>query len=303
MTMTKTIKKPNNPQPEIAKNHDEVRGLWQDVFKRLKKNKIAMFGAFLVGVLFFCAIFAPLLTPHDPIKGVLTERLQAPSFDHWFGTDSQGRDVLSRILHGAIISVEIGVISVGIALVIGSLMGVLAGFYGKWIDVIIMRIVDIMLAFPTILLALAIVSVLGPSLENAMIAVGIVNVPRFARIVRSAVLSVKETEYIEAARAIGCNDIQIIFRHVLPNCLAPIIVQATLTIGTAILEAAGLSFLGLGAQIPKPEWGAMLADSKGYLRQAPWSVMFPGLAIMFTVLGFNLLGDGLRDALDPRLKE
>ncbi len=166
-----------------------------------------------------------------------------------------------------------------------------------------MRIVDIMLAFPTILLALAIVTILGPSLTNAMIAVGVVNIPKFARIVRSSVLSVKENEYIEAAISIGCTDFEIITKHILPNCLAPILVQSTLTIGTAILEAAGLSFLGLGAQPPMAEWGSMLADSRGYMRQAPWSVMYPGLAIMVTVLGFNLLGDGLRDALDPRLKE
>ncbi|KUO51970.1 MAG: peptide ABC transporter permease [Desulfitibacter sp. BRH_c19] len=303
--MTETsVKRPGNPQPNLKNDEQEkVRGLWQDVFKRLRKNKIAMFGAFLIALLLFCAIFAPLLTSHDPENGVLAERQQAPSSENWFGTDSQGRDVFSRILYGASISVQIGVISVGIALIIGSLMGVLAGYYGKWLDVLVMRFVDIMLAFPTILLALAIVSILGPSLKNAMIAVGIVNIPRFARIVRSSVLSVKETEYVEASRAIGCTDMQIIGRHVLPNCLAPIIVQTTLTIGTAILEAAGLSFLGLGAQPPQPEWGAMLADSRGYLRQAPWSVMFPGLAIMLTVLGFNLLGDGLRDALDPRLKE
>lgn len=300
---TVNLTKDKNHQPKLEQDHEKVRGLWQDVFKRLKKNRIAMVGAVVVGILLFCAVFAPLLTSHDPVNGVLAERLKAPSLKYPLGTDSQGRDVLSRILHGSAISVEIGVISVGIALVLGSLMGVLAGYYGGWIDTVIMRLVDIMLAFPTILLALAIVSILGPSLENAMIAVGVVNIPRFARIVRSSVLSVKETEYIEAARAIGCTDTQIIFRHILPNCLAPIIVQATMTVGTAILEAAGLSFLGLGAQPPQPEWGAMLADSKGYLRQAPWSVMFPGFAIMITVLGFNLLGDGLRDALDPRLKE
>lgn len=302
MDTAKNIKKTTDPQPNLKKDN-KVRGLWGDVFKRLRKNKVAMFGLFIVGILIFCAIFAPLLTSHDPESGSLALRLQAPSGEHFLGTDSQGRDVLSRILHGAKISVEIGVISVAISLIIGSILGVLAGFYGKWVDTLIMRFVDIMLAFPTILLALAIVSILGASLENAMIAVGIVNIPQFARIVRSSVLSVKEAEYIDAARAIGCKDRQIIFRHVLPNCLAPIIVQTTLTVGTAILEAAGLSFLGLGARPPMPEWGAMLADSKDYLRQAPWTVLFPGLAIMFNVLGFNLLGDGLRDALDPRLKE
>ncbi|MFZ5942589.1 MAG: nickel transporter permease [Bacillota bacterium] len=302
----KTIKEINTghpPQPAQNKIEKKTGGLWRDVFKRLRKNKTAIFGGIIIGILLFCTVFAPLIAPHDPEKGILKERQKPPSATYLLGTDSQGRDVLSRIIHGAGISVQIGVISVGIALIIGSIFGVAAGYYGKWADTLIMRLVDIMLAFPTILLALAIVTILGPSLRNAMIAVGIVNIPRFARIVRSSVLSVKEMEYIEASRAIGCTDGQIITRHVLPNCLAPIIVQATLTIGTAILEAAGLSFLGLGAQPPMPEWGAMLADSRGYLRQAPWSVMYPGLAIMLTVLGFNLLGDGLRDALDPRLKE
>ncbi|WP_338537329.1 nickel transporter permease [Helicovermis profundi] len=282
---------------------DEKSGLWLNVFKRLRKSKTSMFGLFIVAVLVFLTVFAPLIAPHDPIVGQLALRHNAPSADYLFGTDSQGRDVFSRILYGAKITVQIGVISVGIALIIGTLLGVLAGYYGKKIDMIIMRLMDIMLAFPTILLALAIVSILGPSLTNAMIAVGVVNIPKFARIVRSSVLSVKESEYVDAAISIGCTDLQIITRHILPNCLAPIIVQATLTIGTAILEAAGLSFLGLGAQPPMAEWGAMLSDARGYMRQAPWSVIYPGVAIMITVLGFNLLGDGLRDALDPRLKE
>lgn len=287
----------------IKKNKNEVTGLWANVFRRLKKSKTSMVGLFIVAMLIFFAIFAPLIAPHDPIVGQLSLRHNAPSSEFLFGTDSQGRDVLSRILYGARISVQIGLISVGIALIVGTIMGVASGYYGGIVDIIIMRIVDIMLAFPTILLALAIISALGPSLMNAMIAVGIVNVPRFARIVRASVLSVKENEYTEAAISIGCTDFQIITKHILPNCLAPIIVQSTMTIGTAILEAAGLSFLGLGAQPPLSEWGAMLADSRGYMRQAPWSVMYPGLAIMVTVLGFNLLGDGLRDALDPRLKE
>lgn len=301
--MTEECTKTSAAEETTSKRNKEVTGLWANVFKRLKKSKTSMFGLFIVGLLIFFYFFAPLVAPHDPIVGKLTLRHTAPSSEYFFGTDSQGRDVFSRILYGAGFSVKIGVISVGIALIIGTAMGVAAGYYGKMIDTIIMRIVDIMLAFPTILLALAIVSILGPSLVNAMIAVGVVNIPKFARIVRSSVLSVKENEYIEAAISIGCNDFKIITRHILPNCLAPILVQATLTIGTAILEAAGLSFLGLGAQPPKPEWGAMLADARGYMRQAPWSVIFPGLAIMVTVLGFNLLGDGLRDALDPRLKE
>ncbi len=281
----------------------KVQGPWRNAWKRLRKNKIALVGVFIVVFLLFLAAFAPLLTSHDPIVGILADRNMPPSAEHFLGTDSQGRDIMARIMYGALISVEIGVISVGIAMLAGTFLGIISGYYGKWVDMLVMRFIDIMLAFPAVLLALAIVAILGPSLQNAMIAVGIVNVPFFARIVRSSVLSVKEMEYIEAARAIGCNDVQIIFRHILPNCLAPIIVQATMTVGTAILEAAGLSFLGLGAQPPTPEWGAMLADSKNYLRQAPWSVTFPGLAIMITVLGFNLFGDGLREALDPKSKE
>ncbi len=290
---------------DVLKNDEKFKSksLWLNVFKRLKKSKSSMLGLVIVVVLLFFAVFAPFIAPHDPIVGELSQRQTAPNSTYLLGTDSQGRDVLSRILYGAKISVQIGVISVGIALVIGTILGLISGYFGGYPDMIIMRLIDIMLAFPTILLALAIVSVLGPNLTNAMIAVGVVNIPRFARIVRSSVLSVKENEYIEAARSIGSTDFQIITKHILPNCLAPILVQTTLAVGTAILEAAGLSFLGLGAQPPKAEWGAMLADSRGYMRQAPWSVMFPGFAIMMTVLGFNLLGDGLRDALDPRLKE
>lgn len=279
-------------------------GLWADAWRRLKRNKVALLGALIVAILLFTALAAPLIAPYDPINdGSLKERLQPPGAKHWLGTDKLGRDIFSRIVFGARISVEIGVISVGIALVVGTLMGALGGYYGGWLDSILMRIVDIMLAFPSVLLAIAIMAVLGPSLENAMIAIGLVNVPTFARVVRSTVLSVKATEYIEAARAIGSRDGRIIFRHILPNCIAPIIVTATLSIGTAILDAAGLSFLGLGAQPPTPEWGAMLADTRDLLLKAPWVAIFPGIAIMLNVLGFNLLGDGLRDALDPRLKQ
>lgn len=279
-------------------------GLWADAWRRLKRNKVALLGALIVVILLFTALAAPLIAPYDPVHdGSLKERLQPPSSKHWLGTDKLGRDIFSRIVYGARISVEVGVISVGIALIVGTLMGALGGYYGGWLDSILMRIVDIMLAFPSVLLAIAIMAVLGPSLENAMVAIGLVNVPSFARVVRSTVLAVKATEYIEAAKAIGARDARIIFRHILPNCIAPIIVTATLGIGTAILDAAGLSFLGLGAQPPTPEWGAMLADTRDLLLKAPWVAIFPGIAIMLNVLGFNLLGDGLRDALDPRLKQ
>ncbi|ABB15791.1 nickel transporter permease [Carboxydothermus hydrogenoformans] len=278
---------------------------WEkDWIKRLLQNKAAVVGLIIVLLLLFAAIFAPVLAPYDPIKdGSLQNRLKPPSSEHLLGTDKLGRDILSRIIFGARISVEIGVISVGLALIVGTLMGLIAGYYGGLLDSFLMRIVDIILAFPSILLAIAITSVLGPSLNNAMIAVGIVMVPSFARVVRSTVLSLKEMEFVEAARAIGATDFTILFRHILPNSMAPIIVQGTMNIGTAILDAAGLSFLGLGAQPPTPEWGAMLVDARELLVKAPWVAFFPGLAIMLNVLGFNLLGDGLRDALDPRLKQ
>ncbi|OAT81842.1 peptide ABC transporter permease [Desulfotomaculum copahuensis] len=278
-------------------------GLWYDAWRRLRQNKIAIAGAVIVLALILAALLAPVLAPHNPLSGNIIDRLQAPSAAHWFGTDSQGRDVLSRIIYGSRISIQVGVISVGIALLIGTLIGAAGGYYGGWVDNVLMRVVDIMLAFPSILLAIAITAMLGPELKNAMIAIGVVNIPFYARIVRSTVLSVKETEYVEAARAIGGNDLRIIFRHVLPNCMAPVIVQTTMGIGTAILDAAGLSFLGLGAQPPTPEWGAMLSDGRSVMQQAPWMMFYPGLAIMLVVLGFNLLGDGLRDALDPRLKQ
>lgn len=290
---------------EQAVNEMETHtGLWKSVGRRLIQSKISLLGTLIVTAFILTAVLAPLLAPYHPINdGTLVERLKAPSESHLLGTDSQGRDILSRIIYGARISVQVGVISVGIALVVGTLMGVAAGFYGGWVDNAMMRLVDIMLAFPSVLLAIAITAVLGPELKNAMIAIGVVSIPSFARIVRSTVLSVKSMEYVEAARAIGATDLRIIFRHVLPNSMAPLIVQTTLSIGTAILDAAALSFLGLGAQPPTPEWGAMLSDGRSYLQKAPWVMFFPGMAIMFVVLGFNLLGDGLRDALDPRLKQ
>ncbi len=286
------------------KEFTKSQGLWISIVKKLIKSNISLLGTLIVLIFILTAVLAPLLAPYHPINdGSLVERLQAPSASHLLGTDSQGRDILSRIIYGARVSVQVGIISVGIALVIGTLMGMVAGFYGGWVDNLMMRLVDIMLAFPSVLLAIAITAVLGPELKNAMLAIGVVNIPAFARIVRSTVLSVKAMEYVEAARAIGATDVRIIFRHVLPNSMAPLIVQTTLSIGTAILDAAALSFLGLGAQPPTPEWGAMLSDGRSYLQKAPWVMFFPGMAIMLVVLGFNLLGDGLRDALDPRLKQ
>ncbi|WP_345242282.1 ABC transporter permease [Pontibacillus salipaludis] len=278
--------------------------LWKDAFSRIVKSKTSLLGLIIITLLIIIAIFAPLIAPYHPIDdGSVIDRYQPPSGEHWLGTDALGRDIFSRIVHGARISIQIGVIAVGISAVVGILLGGISGYLGRWVDMIVMRFIDILMAFPSILLAIAMVAVMGRSLTNAMIAVGIVGVPQFARIVRSTVLSVKEKEFVEAARATGVKNGRILFRHVLPNCMAPIIVQTTLSIGTAILDAAGLSFLGLGAQGATPEWGAMLKSGVDALQTAPWVVMFPGLAILLVVLGFNLLGDGLRDALDPRLRQ
>ncbi|WP_273852920.1 nickel transporter permease [Guptibacillus spartinae] len=291
-------------QVNVQKQPDEeVLSPWREAWKGFRRNKLAMVGMGIVLFFILLAIFAGVISPEGINEQKLGERLQAPSASHWFGTDDFGRDILSRIIYGARISLWVGFFAVLGSAAIGSLLGMVAGYYGKLVDTIISRIFDIMLAFPSILLAIAVVAVLGPSLRNALIAIAIINIPNFGRLVRSRVLSVKQEEYVMAARAVGMKDSRIIFHHVLPNSLAPIIVQGTLAIATAILEAAALSFLGLGAQAPQPEWGKMLADSRSYIIQAPWTVFFPGLAIMLTVLGFNLLGDGLRDALDPKMKK
>lgn len=248
------------------------------------------------------ALLAPFIAPYGFKEQELVNRLKAPSADHWFGTDDLGRDMFTRILYGARISLWVGFFSVIGSIVVGTFLGILAGFYGKWIDMLISRMFDILLAFPSILLAIAIVAILGPSLQNALYAIAIVNIPTYGRLVRAKVLSLKSEEYITAARAIGMTNNRILLTHILPNSLTPIIVQGTLGIATAIIEAAALGFLGLGAQPPDPEWGKMLSDSRQFIQKAPWTVIFPGLSIMLTVLGFNLVGDGLRDVLDPRMK-
>jgi peptide/nickel transport system permease protein len=275
---------------------------WFEAWRRLLKSKIGVAGLAIIIFLTIVAIMAPVLAPHDPFEQNILARYSAPSSEHLLGTDEMGRDILSRIIYGSRISIQVGLVSVGFALIFGVSFGLLAGYYGGKLDMLIMRFMDIMLAFPSILLAIGIVAILGPQLKNAMLAIGIINVPRFARIVRSSILSIKESEYISAAKALGAGDFRIIFKHLLPNAMAPLIVQTTLSIATAILEAAALSFLGLGAQPPSPEWGAMLSDARSSLQRAPWVATFPGLAIIFGVLGFNLLGDGLRDALDPKMK-
>jgi peptide/nickel transport system permease protein len=286
----------------VAKPEPSSESLWRQALRRLRRNPGAMLGLAILSLLVLAAILAPWIAPFDPIKQNAADAMQASSAKHWLGTDQFGRDILSRLLFGARISLRIGLVSVGIAGSIGIVLGLLSGFYGGWIDILISRFVDLMLAFPGILLALVIVSVIGPSLFNVMIAVGISAVPSYARLVRGTVLAAKENAYVEAAQAVGARDKSILVRHILPNVLGPVIVLSTLGIAGAILSGAALSFLGLGAQPPTPEWGAVLSDGRNYMRQAWWITTYPGLAIMLTVLSVNLLGDGLRDALDPRMK-
>jgi peptide/nickel transport system permease protein len=274
----------------------------KDFVRRIRQSKGAMVGVALLVLLIIVAILAPVIAPHDPVRVNAGSYLASPSVGHPFGTDQFGRDVFSRVVFGARPSLTVGFISVGIASIFGVVVGLYAGYYGGYVDDLLMRLIDIMLAFPGILLAMAIVSILGPSLANLMIAVGISAIPSYARLTRGSVLAAREEVYVLAARSIGVPNRLILPRHILPNVVAPIIVAATLGIGTSILWAAALSFLGMGSQPPDPEWGRMLSEGRQYLRDHWWISTFPGLAIMITVLAVNLLGDGLRDALDPRLK-
>lgn len=284
-------------------NNDRPVGLWQDVYRRFRRHNVGMFGAVIVLVLIVTAIFGPILLPADPNAMDFANRFSPPTLQHPLGADDFGRDTLTRIVHGARISLQVGIIAVGIAATVGTSLGMIAGYTrNRLLDEAIMRSMDILFAFPAILLAIAILAALGRGVANAMIAIGIVYIPIFARIARGAVLSVREEEFIMAARALGANDLQILVRHITPNILAPIIVETSLSLAFAILAEAALSFFGLGTQPPDPSWGRMLSEGRAYFRQSVWMGIFPGLAIMFTVMGFNFLGDGLRDALDPRLK-
>ncbi|MFH1929633.1 MAG: ABC transporter permease [Chloroflexota bacterium] len=286
----------------LAHRRETRSSLVKDAIQRLFRDKLAIAGMVIIGVLLLMALLAPLVAPYDPIIQEILKRRQAPSSEHWMGLDDLGRDILSRIIFGSRFSLQVGVVSVSLAILVGAIVGAAAGYLGGWVDTVVMRLMDIMLAFPALLLAIAIVTILGPGLLNMLYAIAIVSIPAYARIVRASVLTVKEHDYILAGRSIGVPPLRLLFRNVFPNCLTPLIVQGTLGIGTAILDAAGLSFLGLGAQPPKPEWGAMLGQGRYSMFTAPHIVVFPGIAIMLTVLGFNLLGDGLRDALDPRLR-
>lgn len=287
---------------QIAKI-EKGQSLWQDSWKRLKKNPTAMFGLYLIIFLIIVAIFAPVLAPYDPLQINLVKSVKGPSSAHWLGTDYYGRDILSRIIWGTRISMTVGFVVQFITTVIGVSVGAIAGYYGGKIDMFVMRLTDIFMAFPGLLFIIAVRVALGPGLFNVFIAMSVVGWTGRARLVRSQVLAIRESEYIEAAKALGVKTPVIIFKHILPNCLAPVIVGVTMGIAGAIMSEAGLSFLGLGVQEPIPSWGSIVNEGLQYLRTAPWYSLFPGAAIALLVLGFNLLGDGLRDALDPRLKQ
>lgn len=278
-------------------------GSWAEIWHALKRNRRAMFGLFFILLLTFVAIFADQIAPYGMREQNLANALQFPNAEHWLGTDDLGRDVLSRIIYGTRVSLTVGVSAVVVALIVGGILGIVAGYYKGWIDTLIMRFCDILLSIPSILLAIAIVASLGSSLQNLIIAIGIANIPIFARIIRSGVISVKEQEFIEAGEALGANDARIIFKHIIPNIMSPIIVQSSMGIATAILSAVGLGFIGLGLEASIAEWGTMLNSGRGYIRTHYYLTLYPGLVIMLTVLSFNLLGDGLRDAIDPKMKE
>ena len=294
----------NQAAPSVDFAVRQHRSLWGDAWRRLISLNTARLGMAIIGILLLVAVLVPIVHDYNPkIDSNLRERLKPPSRAHILGTDNLGRDVLVRLIHGARYSLGVGIISVGIALIIGGLLGMMAGFVGGKTGNTIMRCMDILMAFPGMLLAIAIVAVRGPGLNNTMVAIGVVSIPFYARLARSTVLGVNAMEYITAARCVGTTNSRILFRHIFPNILSPIIVQSTLGMANAILSAAGLGFLGLGQQPPKPEWGSMLSDCYKFLATGAWWVIIPpGVAIMLTVLGFNLLGDGLRDALDPRLR-
>lgn len=283
----------------------EARSQAAEVWRQFRRNKGAMIGSAIVLVIVFIAVFADVLLDYDTqvIGQNVAERLQWPSAKHWFGTDELGRDIFCRILYGTRYSCSVGLVAVTIGLVIGVTLGAIAGYFGGAIEEIIMRCTDILSAVPNMLMAIVIVSVLGQSIWNLMLAVGITSVPQFVRITRASVLTVRNQEYVEASKAIGLTNRKIIFKHILPNCLSPIIVQATLRVASAIISASSLSFLGLGVPAPAPEWGSLLSGGRKYIRDYSYMTLFPGLAIMITVLALNMMGDGLRDSLDPKLKK
>jgi peptide/nickel transport system permease protein len=276
---------------------------WLATFRRLRRSKTAMFGLIIACLVFVVAALADVLAPYGYADMHPEHMLQGPSWDYWLGTDQMGRDVLSRVIYGSRISIYVGVVSTILGALMGIPLGVIAAYYGGFVDNLIMRLIDIWVAFPNFLLALIISVILGPSVTNVVLALAIVRVPTQARVVRGTALSIKENDYVQAARAVGVNDRRVLWRHILPNCMAPVIVLGTLEVATAIIVEAALSFLGLGTQPPTPSWGWDLRANVVFIEDNPWIAIFPGLAIFITVLAFNLFGDGLRDALDPRLKQ
>jgi peptide/nickel transport system permease protein len=286
--------------PEGGAAAEQERSMSRQVLSALLSHKLALFGLAVLALLVLAAVLGRTLAPYDPNAVDVVNRLQPPSGSHPFGTDELGRDVLSRVIVAARVSMVVGAVAVGIALVAGVVLGLVAGFYGRWVDDVVMRVMDVLFAFPAILLAIAIVAVLGPNVVNAMIAIGIVYTPIFARVTRASVLTVREEVYVRAARSLGVGDLRLLRLHVLPNVAAPIIVQTSLSLAFAILSETALSFLGLGVQPPDPSWGRMLFEGRGFTQQAWWMAVFPGAAIFLTVLAFNVVGDALRDALDPR---
>ena len=286
-----------------GKAREKRRSPWWEVWRRLRRNKAALVGMTVVVLLVVVAVLSPVLAPYDPNQTNMTQRLKGPSSAHPLGTDNFGRDMLSRVIYGSRISLYVGFVAVGIGAIFGGILGAICGYYGGRLDNFIMRCMDVLLAIPQIILAIAIVGALGTSLLNLMIAVGISQLPRYARVVRASALTVRGQEFVEAAKAVGASDARIIVENILPNCMAPIIVQSTLGVAQAILSAAALSFLGLGIQPPTAEWGSMLSSGRQFLRQAPYLTFFPGLAISIVVLALNIFGDGLRDSLDPKLRQ
>ena len=285
---------------------EKREGIWRDVIAGIVSNKASLVSGIFILILAVIAIVtavAPGILPYDPYQQDLGQSLLPPSAEHWFGTDLQGRDIFCRVMVGTQISLSVGLIAVAFSLTIGVILGSIAGYKGGWIDTVIMRVMDMMLAIPSILLAIAIMAALGPGIEKAVVAIGLVSIPEYARIVRSEILAIKENDYVAAARVIGDSNFKIVFRHVLPNALPSIIVRATLGISSAILDCAALGFLGLGVQPPAAEWGDMLGRGRNELFRAPWLMIFPGLAITLAVLAFNLLGDGIRDGLDPKSRK
>ena len=274
----------------------------KEFIRRFRRNRLAVAGLVVIAFYVVLAVLAPVAAPHDPYAMSADAMLAEPGRDHWLGADPFGRDIFSRLMHGARLSLMVGAIAAGIALIAGTLMGMLAGYFGRWVDAVLSRFMDILFSFPDILLALVIMAILGPSTVNVMIAIGIVYTPIFARIARASTLSVKEAAFVDAARSMGARSMHILWRHILPNITAPLIIQTTLSFAFAILAEAALSFLGLGVEPDAPSWGIMLNEGKNWMEHAWWVAVFPGLAITLAVLSFNVLGDGLRDALDPKLR-